>query len=279
MRKMLTTAARFVPLALFVGSFGLVAVAQAATFTPGDLIKAPEVDTVYYYGQNGKRLVFPTANTYFSWYPDFSGVKAVTLDDLQNIPLGGNVTYRPGVKMVKITTDPKVYAVSANGVLRWIETEDVATALYGANWNTQIDDVPDAYFTNYTIGTPIASASDFNPASATALAASINVDKQLQQQGPPTVTLSASATTTTDGGTVTLTVAATFQGSGAFQGAVLKDNGSQFTTCSQLPCTVQSPALAVGSSNAFTAEVTDSNAQTGVSSPATVTVTNSMSGY
>ena len=59
------------------------------------------------------------------------------------------------MRMVKIQTDPKVYAVARGGILRWVKTESLAKLLYGDTWNTQIDDVSDALFTNYTIGEPI----------------------------------------------------------------------------------------------------------------------------
>jgi hypothetical protein len=74
------------------------------------------------------------------------------------IPLGGNVTYRPGVKMIKIQSDPSVYAVDTGGVLRWVKTQELAEALYGQNWAKQVEDVSDAFFFNYTIGEPITNA-------------------------------------------------------------------------------------------------------------------------
>ena len=54
--------------------------------------------------------------------------------------------------MVKIQTDPKVYAVAKGGALRWVQTEASATALYGASWNTKVDDLSDAFFADYAIG-------------------------------------------------------------------------------------------------------------------------------
>lgn len=57
--------------------------------------------------------------------------------------------------MIKIQSDPKVYMVAHGGTLRWVSTEAIAVALYGSNWNTKIDDVPDGFFTNYTIGDAI----------------------------------------------------------------------------------------------------------------------------
>ena len=119
------------------------------------LIKSLSSSGVYYCGRDGFRYVFPNEKTYSTWYTDFAGVIIVSETDLAAIPLGGNVTYRPGVRMVKITTDPKVYAVAPGGVLRPIASEAVAAALYGPNWNQLIDDVPDAFFVNYTVGEPI----------------------------------------------------------------------------------------------------------------------------
>jgi hypothetical protein len=175
-------------LLFLASSFQLLASfpAQAATLSPGDLIKGPNA-TVYYYGQNGKRYVFPTPNTYFTWYSDFSGVKTLTASELADLPLGGNATYRPGVKLVKITTDPRVYAVASHGTLRWIETETAARTLYGADWNKKVDDVPDAFFISYSMGPSIKNASDFAPTATTDAASSINIDKQLSGE-PPTAT-------------------------------------------------------------------------------------------
>jgi|GEM_PF-4422961 len=151
---------------------------SATSIAPGDLIKGP-TDAVYYYGQNGKRFVFPNAKTYFTWYTDFSTVKIITAEELASIPLRGNVTYRPGVKLVKVTTDPKVYAVGANAVLRWVKTENVAKVLHGADWNKKVEDIPDAFFVNYTVGTDIGSASDFSPSGEMIAAKNINLDKKL----------------------------------------------------------------------------------------------------
>ncbi len=69
--------------------------------------------------------------------------------------LGGNVTYRPGAKLVKIQTDPRVYAVDSNGTLRLMITPAIAEKYYGTNWNKKVEDIPDAFFTNYKIGDSI----------------------------------------------------------------------------------------------------------------------------
>ncbi|MFZ4631755.1 MAG: beta strand repeat-containing protein [Patescibacteria group bacterium] len=141
-----------------ISTIGIVAPASASA-SAGDLIKMSGLSSVYYLGSDGKRYVFPNTDTYMSWYSDFSAVVTIPASELQSYPLGGNVTMRPGTKMVKITTDPSVYAVEPNGVLRKIGSEAQAAALYGTNWNKRIVDVADSFFTNYTVGTALASGA------------------------------------------------------------------------------------------------------------------------
>ena len=154
--------------------------APTKNYAFGDLIKASGA-TVYYYGNDAKRYVFPNLDIYKTWYPDFNSVVTTTDLDLGTIAIGGNVTYRPGVQLVKITTDPKVYAVAANGTLRWVTSEAIAVCLYGANWGSMVQDLSDAFFAppTYTIGAPINNCSDYNPATVTSNASSISVDKGL----------------------------------------------------------------------------------------------------
>jgi plastocyanin len=165
-------------------TFALVSTVQAAT-TPlasvksGDLIRGQSFTAVYYYGADGFRYVFPSDKVYFTWYKDFSTVKWVSDDDLTKIQIGGNVTYRPGVKMLKINSDPTVYAVSKNSTLRPIGSEMVAIDIYGKLWNKMIDDVPDAFFGNYQIGSKIEFPSQYSIASEKVEVTTVNEDKSL----------------------------------------------------------------------------------------------------
>lgn len=127
----------------------------------GSLIKSSSSSSVYYLA-DGKRYAFPNEKVFFSWYTNFDGVLIITSNELASYPLAGNVTYRPGLKLVKVQTDPKVYAVSRYGVLRWLTSESAAAALYGSNWNKNVDDVADTFFINYTVGSSISVAADFN---------------------------------------------------------------------------------------------------------------------
>ena len=189
----MTTSSTLTKISLGVVVLSLFAVTGAFLFAPkvqavtalsaiesGDLIRGTSLSAVYYLGADGLRYVFTTDRSYFTWYSNFDTVKTLSDADLSPLQLGGNVTYKPGVKMVKINTDPRTYAVAAGGTLRHVGSEALAVSLYGSSWNTKIDDIADGFFSNYTIGDAIASASDYSTTGESAAASSINVDKGLQ---------------------------------------------------------------------------------------------------
>ncbi|MFH1704606.1 MAG: invasin domain 3-containing protein [Patescibacteria group bacterium] len=129
---------------------------------PDDSNPATQEDTaVYFYGKDCKRHAFPNSKMYFTWYQNFNDVITVAPEVLASMPLGSNVRYRPAIKMVKFTTVSKVYAIGLNGELRWVKSEAVATALYGPQWNKNIDDLSDAFYTNYTFGSDIEDGAEF----------------------------------------------------------------------------------------------------------------------
>jgi len=149
---------------------------QATEYVGGELIKGSS-DAVYYVGTNLKRYVFPNERVFMTWYQDFGEVTRVTDTELNNLPLAGVVRYKPGVRMIKIPDDPKVYTVGQMGLVRHVENEEIATELYGANWNTYVDDMLASFFvSSYTVGSAVTEATQFDPATQTAAAISISVD-------------------------------------------------------------------------------------------------------
>lgn len=154
------------------------------TFRAGDVVKLPDDrnpettydSTLYFLNTNGKRYVFPSDKIYFSWYPDFSNVKTISGTDLAMISLGGNVRYRPGVRMIKLQSAPAVYVILRGGTLRALPHESVARALYGQNWNQFIDDLPDAFWTHYKLSTSLVSENEYSPLLQTNTTPSINLD-------------------------------------------------------------------------------------------------------
>lgn len=154
---------RFLAIALLVVAIAAPkAPASAASVSTNSAIKGVSNSAVYWYATDGKRYVFPTEGTYYSWFSDFSQVKIISDQELSSITIGGNVTYRPGAKLLKINTDPRTYAVSKGGYLRLIASESVASNLYGYNWAQKVHDLPDTFFTNYKMGSTLYSSTDYN---------------------------------------------------------------------------------------------------------------------
>jgi len=135
-----------------------------------------EDSAVYYIGGDGKRHAFPSSRIYFTWYADFAGVKTIDATKMASIPLGVNVRYKPGVRMVKFQTMSKVYVVAPGGQLRWMPTEAMAKALHGADWNKKIDDLSDTMFMSYGFGDDVSDAKPFSPADVMASVTTINKD-------------------------------------------------------------------------------------------------------
>lgn len=182
---------------------GLYAISNGVGYVSlesGDLIKLPDdknaatnVDSaVYYFADDGLRYVFPNSKTYFTWYTDFSGVKEIGAEQLGTIGIGGNVTYRPGTRMIKVESDPKVYVVDRGGVRRAIASEGAAVALYGATWNKTIDDVPDGFFSNYIEGSTVSEGTSWTAQMATGGVTTISADMGLA--APVEVTINADGT-------------------------------------------------------------------------------------
>lgn len=169
----------------FLSFFFILPLASTAAPAAG-LVKG-EGKQVYYVSTDGRRYVFPNERTFKTWYKNFDSVQKISNIELNALPFGGNITYRPGTRLLKITTDPKVYAVAATGTLRWVSTEDIAVRLYGPNWSKSVDNLPDEIFGSYHIGQPILNYTDFSPVDEQRLTTTIDVDRRLNSTATYTV--------------------------------------------------------------------------------------------
>ncbi|MDD5341587.1 MAG: hypothetical protein PHC97_04100, partial [Patescibacteria group bacterium] len=124
----------------------------------GELVKIAGINSVYFISSDNRRHAFPNEMVFFSWFKDFSNVKTISSSTLALIPLGSDVTIRPGTWLLKVQSDPKVYAVEAYGVLRWVKTETVAQNLYGADWNKKILDINPSFMFDYQFGSDIETS-------------------------------------------------------------------------------------------------------------------------
>lgn len=131
----------------------------------GDLITAPNFDTIYYLNQEGKRVVFPDEQTFSSWYGDFTAVKTVPRDVLESYPLSGrNATIRPGTYLVTIESSPQVWMVGFPNNLFWLAGgEPQVKTIFGEQWLERLVDIPEYYFGNYAEGADLQGTAVFPP--------------------------------------------------------------------------------------------------------------------
>jgi hypothetical protein len=131
---------------------------------PNDGNPATQFDsTVYYLGADGRRHAFPNPSVYASWFCDFSKVKIVSSSDLASVPLGPNVTYRSGLRLVKFPSIPTVYVVQPNGMLRGIADETMARKIAGDDWAKKVSDISEAFYVDYRFGSMLTLEEALNP--------------------------------------------------------------------------------------------------------------------
>ncbi len=134
--------------------------------------------TVYYYAANGKRYVFPFSKVMASWVgpygkgnePAFDSTacsQVVQLTDkaLGEIPIGGNVEFRPGTVVTGIESDTRRYVVDRGHTLRPLERLELASKLM-SNIDVRTVLLPEPFFTNYVIGSPVGAAADYSATQA-----------------------------------------------------------------------------------------------------------------
>ncbi len=123
--------------------------------------------TVYALEENTRRA-FINATTYFTYFDTFNKVDSVSPETLSQRTLSGLVLPKPGVVLVKIQSDPRVYALENNPqdvyspVLREIASESIAQAMYGQSWADYVIDIEPTFFTKFTKGARIDSPISVN---------------------------------------------------------------------------------------------------------------------
>jgi hypothetical protein len=118
-----------------------------------------ENGSVYYYAADGKRYIFPNQSTYNSWFGGYETDRVVKLEEMQKVPLGGNVTLRPG-SLITTESDPRIYLVTHDNLISSVSPA-VLKAIYGDAYKQRVIDIENYYFTNYVYGPEIITVDGF----------------------------------------------------------------------------------------------------------------------
>ncbi|MBT4856890.1 hypothetical protein HON52_01750 [Candidatus Uhrbacteria bacterium] len=136
------------------------------TVEAGDFIKSDSFSAVYYVTSDCGRRVFMDEKTYFTWQDDYDNLVEVTDETLSELSLDGVMLPKAGTVLVKIQSDPKVYALGAGSTyspdLQWVSDEDVAIDLFGDDWADYVIDIEPTFFNKFGVGDDIESAEDFD---------------------------------------------------------------------------------------------------------------------
>ncbi|HWQ99550.1 MAG TPA: hypothetical protein VN397_01735 [Candidatus Methylomirabilis sp.] len=201
-------------LTAFLPLIALTTPVAASAATPPALLKwtAPTTGMnsyTYWYDPNGGRYVFLSDAAVTSWYPDASSrMQETPVAELAIIPLKGTMSHKPAVRLIRFASSPRVYAVSRYGMLRWLTTENVVTALYGTDWKSRVDEISVADYPVYRIGSAVTDEAEFDRDRY--LMAAPTPSENIPATKPPEVyeakvTLTADRASALVGQTVTLT--------------------------------------------------------------------------
>ena len=139
------------------------------------VVELQENGSVYYFAADEKRYIFPTPETYISWFGTQTPGRTMALEEMQDIPLGGNVTVRPGT-LISTPSDPKIYLVKQGGAIAPVDNS-VLKEIYGKKYEEKVLSIQNYYFTNYIYDEPITSVENY---PLTIITLTIDKDKSLE---------------------------------------------------------------------------------------------------
>jgi hypothetical protein len=123
----------------------------------GDVIRGETLSSLYYITEDYERRAFVSEAVYFTWYDDFDNVETISDDDLAAFTLGGLMLPQSGTVLVKIQSDPSVYALGEGDdmympVLQYIDSEETAIDLWGDDWADYVIDVESTFIAYFETG-------------------------------------------------------------------------------------------------------------------------------
>ncbi len=125
----------------------------------GWFVRSPSFDTVYYIDTDFQRHPLWDSQTFFTWAESWDDIVWITDATLPTLKLASPLTPKPGVVLVKIQSDPGVYAIGGSALeptLRFIPSEAVAEAVYGTMWADYIIDLDPSILRHFSVGSDVS---------------------------------------------------------------------------------------------------------------------------
>lgn len=124
----------------------------------GSVIKIKDEATLYYVDDDSTRRPFRNEKIFLTWFDASQPITILSSAQMASVPLGREMTVRPGTVLVKVPYEATVYAVVPEGpALRALPSETRAEQLYGPDWATMVIDISDTERVDYILGSPLGS--------------------------------------------------------------------------------------------------------------------------
>ena len=115
-------------------------------YNKGALIKVENDSAVYHYTGDGKRRLFVNEKTFWSWragtWADHP-VQTLSQADFDSLPIGENITVRPGTNLIRFQNSNIIYIPAPNNELCY------AAIGYGENWQSRVVVIQNAFENDY----------------------------------------------------------------------------------------------------------------------------------
>lgn len=119
----------------------------------GDIFRTYNDPAVYYVGPKNQRHLFVNRITFDTWFDDFSGLKYIDQSVMDNLPVGQNITVKPGTKLITFPNTKKVFAVTPGPILQEVVPSSgdttLVTKLYGNDYQRLIITIQNGFENNY----------------------------------------------------------------------------------------------------------------------------------
>lgn len=113
------------------------------------LLRLKETGDIYYQAKDGKRYVFVAPEVFNSWFTDKVEIPEQTIKEMEQSPLGGQMSVRPGT-LITTDTDPNIYIALGGKSIKKISEQQIQQ-YYGENFAPYKVDLANYYFTAYTM--------------------------------------------------------------------------------------------------------------------------------
>ncbi len=134
----------------------------------GDFVRVEGVEDISYIDENMVRRPFLNEQAYFTYEDSIDVVIEISQNTSNKFALGAPLAPQAGVVLIKTPSVDRVYFAEETDAfpkLHWITNEEIATEMFGSEWNAYVLDIDPTLFTRYEMGEDIDEAYSIDRSS------------------------------------------------------------------------------------------------------------------